>query len=117
MANKHQQEILKQQKIRALLGLITALNDGGIPDTPGVSLSSGLIIECLDDNFLSVPKKAMLEALRDAGVYHDGNNRFTRRMLHAFKERLNDQYWHYQGKERLIIRIPVIEDTGDSQGV
>ena len=34
MANERQQEILKQEKIRALRGLIFALNDGGIPDTP-----------------------------------------------------------------------------------
>ena len=115
MASKRQQEILKQQKIRALLGLITALNDGGIPDTPGISLSSGQIIELLDDKFLRVPKSAMLNALRDAGVYHDGNNRFTRPMLHTFKDELIDQYWHYQGKERPIIRMPKIEDTGDSQ--
>lgn len=115
MANERQQEILKQEKIRALRGLIFALNDGGIPDTPGISLSSGQIIECLDDQFLRVPKSAMLNALRDAGVYHDCNNRFTRPMLHTFKDELIDQYWHYQDKERPIIRRPEIEDTGDSQ--
>ena len=90
MANERQQKIFKQEKIRALLGLLKALSDGGIPDTPGVSLRSGQIIECLDDDSLNLPKKAMLEALQDTGVPHDINNRFTRPMPHAYEEELKE---------------------------
>ena len=116
MANKRQQEIFKQQKRRALLGLLTALDNGGIPETPSKSLSSGQIIELLDDEYLRVPKSAMLEALRDAGVYHDSNNRFTTRMLHAFRDELHGQY--------ILKNLPVgeikfrraeVPVTGDSQ--
>ena len=115
MANERQQQIYKQQKIRALLGLLIALSEGGIPDTPGVSLRSGQIIECLDDQFLRVPKKAMLEALQDTGVPHDINNRFTRPMLHAYEEQLEEQYRVYLREQGYKFPVPDVVVTGDSQ--
>ena len=57
MASKRQREIFREEKMRALRGLLTALdeggtelNEGGIPDTGSISLCSGKIIERLKDH-------------------------------------------------------------------
>ena len=107
MASKRQQDIFKKQKIEALMGLISALDSGRIPHRPGRSLTSGQIIELLEDEYLRVPKKAMLTALRDAGVYHDSNNRFTTENLRLFKPELRGQYLDYLGLDMKKVRESV----------
>ena len=96
MPSKRQQAFFRKQKAYALLGLLNGLMDKRIPDSEGVYLTSGNIIERLDDSFQDIPKHAMLEALRDAGVYHDTNNRFTAWRLHASWEALIKQYGEYE---------------------
>ena len=115
MAGERQQKIFKQQKIKALMGLLSALDSGRIPYRPSRSLTSGQIIELLEDEYLRVPKKAMLTALRDAGVYHDSNNRFTTENLHAFRPELREQYLDYLGVDIKKVRESVKGNTNDSQ--
>ncbi len=117
MANKAHQERFKVSKRSALLYLLCGLNEGRIPDTRGIYLRSGQIIDLLDDTDLPIRKSAMLGALRDAGVPHDSNNRFIAWVLHAYKEELDYQFWDYAGLKRPNIRRPEIKDTGDSQEV
>ena len=101
MPSKRQQEVFTWQKAEALFGLIKALRDGGIPDSTDRCLPSdrylttGNIIGRLEDKYLRVPKKAMLEALRDIGVPHDSNNRFIAVMLHAYLDEMYNQYSEY----------------------
>ena len=115
MASKLQQDIFKKRKIQALWGLISALDSGGIPYRPSRSLTSGQIIALLEDEYLRVPKQAMLTALRDAGVYHDSNNRFTTENLHAFRPELRRQYFDYLGVDTKKLPKPVKGNTNDSQ--
>ena len=81
----------------------------------GFGLRSGQIIECLDDDSLNLPKKAMLEALQDTGVPHDINNRFTRPMLHAYEEELKERYRVYLREQGYKFPVPEVVVTGDSQ--
>ena len=95
MASKRQQALFRKQKAYALLGIINGIIDERIPDSQGEHLTTGQIIEKLDDVFQDVSKYAMLEALRDAGIYHDSNNRFSPWRLHASKDALIKQYSEY----------------------
>ena len=56
MANKVHQERFKVSKRNALLYLILGLNEGRIPDTRGIYLRSGQIIDLLDDTDLPIQK-------------------------------------------------------------
>ena len=115
MASERQQKIFKNQKIEALMGLISALDSGRIPYRPSRSLTSGQIIELLEDKYLRVPKKAMLTVLRDAGIYHDSNNRFTTENLHLYTPELRKQRLDYLGMDMKKVRESGQGNTNDSQ--
>ena len=101
MPSKRQQQAFMRQKYEALFALIQALNSGKIPDSmvecpPSRRyLTTGNIIELLDDRHLRVPKSAMLAALRDVGVHHDSNNRFNACRLHDYLPEMYSQCEEY----------------------
>ena len=99
MARKRRDDIFIWQKSEALYGLIRALEDGRIPDTTHECplseryLTSGNIIALLEDEFLRLPKDAMLQALRDIKAHHCSHNRFIAVDLHDY---INDMYLKYR---------------------
>ena len=101
MPSKRQEEFLRKQKYEALFALLHALMDGKIPKkTRGLPpseryLTTGNIIERLDDQYQHITKRAMLQALLDVEVPHDDNNRFTVWRLHAYRDKMIQQLVEY----------------------
>jgi hypothetical protein len=120
MPSKRQQQAFLRQKCEALTGLIQALSNGKIPDSsvecpPSERyLTTGNIIELLDDQYLRVPKSAMLAALRDVGVHHDSNNRFTVWRLHDHLPEIHKQHAKYV---RALVRNVERMGSGNNQRI
>ncbi len=111
--NERHKRLYEDEKRRALIALLDALESELIPDKAGVRLYTGGIIACLDESFLPINQGALLDVLTEAEVHRDGSNRFIPRELHKCKQRLTDLYQHYLARTGPIYQVsaPYIKQT------
>ena len=117
MPNTYAEKRFREGKLRALVQLITALDEEKLPRERGHSFKAGQVQKYLDLDSPLQPR-TLLTVLREAGVPHDNNCRFLPWMIYDYLPALRKLYREYISDlqptwpQVKLVRGPAAEETG-----
>ena len=115
--NPSQRRRFNESKKDALYGLFEVLDEETLPErsrSGKYSMYTGEIEQYIDERFLPLQRNALLTVLREAGVPHDGSNRFVPGKIYSYKDQLKTLLSGYTGAAMLKLNKPAKEPEVDA---